>query len=159
MAIDPGLSLKKSSAKNNSRQSAAVGVASFSLETLSGLDGLQVHDIVMQGISVSLARNVVRSFAVITPSEIRTVLGVSEKTLRRRADTTLDANASDRVLRLLSVAEQATAVLGDRDVAERWLTARAIGLDRRRPIELLTSSEGTTMVKTLLTRMECGVYS
>ena len=33
--------------------------------------------------------------------------------------TTLDANASDRVLRLLSVAEQATAVLG----ATLWLAA------------------------------------
>lgn len=79
--------------------------------------------------------------------------------MQRRADTTLDANISDRVLRLLSVAEQATAVLGARDAAERWLIARAIGLDRRRPIELLTSSEGTSMVKTLLTRMEYGVYS
>jgi putative toxin-antitoxin system antitoxin component (TIGR02293 family) len=79
--------------------------------------------------------------------------------LQRRADTALDANVSDRMLRLLSVAEQATAVLGARDLAERWLTAPVISLDRRRPIELLTSSEGTTMVKTLLTRMEYGVYS
>jgi putative toxin-antitoxin system antitoxin component (TIGR02293 family) len=159
MATDPDSSLKKSSAKHDSRLSAAVSVANFSLETLSGLDGLQVHDIVIQGIPVSLARNVVRSFVVITPTEIRTVLGISETTLQRRANTTLDANVSDRMLRLLSVAEQATAVLGARDLAERWLAAPAISLDRRRPIELLTSSEGTTMVKALLTRMEYGVYS
>ena len=159
MATDPDSSLKKSSTKNGSRQFAAVGAANFSLEAVSGLDGLQVHDIVMQGIPVSLTRNIMRSFVVITPTEIRTVLGVSETTLQRRADTTLDANASDRMLRLLSVAEQATAVLGARDLAERWLAAPAIGLDRRRPIELLISSEGTTMVKTLLARMERGVYS
>jgi len=60
---------------------------------------------------------------------------------------------------VLLVAEQATAVLGTRDAAERWLAAPAIGLDRRRPLELLVSCEGTTMVKTLLTRMEYGVYS
>lgn len=157
--MDPDSPLKKSSEKNDSRQSAAVGVANFSFENLAGLDGLQVHDIVMQGIPVSLARRVVRSFVVITPTEVSSVLGVNEKTLRRRANSTLDANISDRVLRLISVAQQATAVLGARDAAERWLNARAIGLDRRRPIELLTSSEGTTMVKTLLTRMEYGVYS
>jgi len=152
-------SLRKPSATNDSRQAAAVSLAEFNLETLSGLEGLQVHDVVVQGISFSLARNVVRSFVVITPIEIRAMLGVSEKTLRRRADLVLDADASDRVVRLLSIMEQATAVLGARDVAERWLAAPAIGLDRRRPIELLASSEGTSMVKTLLARMEYGVYS
>lgn len=159
MAINPDSELKKSSAMNDSRQSAAVGVANFSLETLSKLDGLQAHDIVMQGIPVSVAREVVCSFDFITAAEIRTVLGVSAKTLQRDVGTILDANASDRALRLLLVAEQATAVLGTRDAAERWLAAPAIGLDRRRPLELLVSCEGTTMVKTLLTRMEYGVYS
>ncbi len=131
----------------------------FSSEALSGLQGLQRHDMVIQGVPVSVARNAMRGFDVITSAEILAVLGVSEKTLQRRADTTLDANASDRALRLLSVTEQATKVLGARDAAERWLAAPAIGLDRRRPIELLASSEGTEMVKTLLTRMEYGVYS
>jgi hypothetical protein len=68
MATDPDSSLKKSSTKNGSRQFAAVGAANFSLEAVSGLDGLQVHDIVMQGIPVSLARNIMRSFVVITPT-------------------------------------------------------------------------------------------
>jgi hypothetical protein len=54
------------------------------------------------GIPVSPARHIVRSFVDITPIEIRTGLGVSEKTLQRGADATLEADASDRVLRLLA---------------------------------------------------------
>jgi putative toxin-antitoxin system antitoxin component (TIGR02293 family) len=159
MAANPGSSLKRSSAESDSRQAAAIRVANLSFEKVSQLDGLQAHDIVMRGIPVSLARNVVRSFGVIAPTDIRKVLGVSEQALQRRSDAALDVNASDRTLRLLSVMEQATTVLGARDVAERWLAAHAIGLDRRRPIDLLTSSDGTTMVKTLLKRMEYGVYA
>ena len=73
--------------------------------------------------------------------------------------TTLDHNASDRALRLASVLNQATDVLGSQLAAEHWLSSPAIGLDRRIPIDLLQSSEGTAMVKTLLSRMEYGVYA
>ena len=34
-----------------------------------------------------------------------------------------------------------------------------MGLDRRRPIDLLQSTEGTTLVKTLLIRIDHGVYA
>ncbi len=79
--------------------------------------------------------------------------------LRKRKLAALDANASDRALRLRSVTELATKVLGASAAAEQWLAAPAIGLDRRRPIDLLASPEGMDMVKTLLTRMEYGIYS
>jgi len=50
-------------------------------------------------------------------------------------------------------------VLGSQEAAERWLSTPAMALDRRRPIDLLQSSEGTELVKTLLTRMDYGVYA
>jgi putative toxin-antitoxin system antitoxin component (TIGR02293 family) len=50
-------------------------------------------------------------------------------------------------------------VLGSKDAAEHWLAAPAIGLDQRQPIDLLQSSEGAELVKTLLTRMDYGVYA
>ena len=71
----------------------------------------------------------------------------------------IDRALSDRVLRLVSVVNQATQVLGSQQAAEQWLSSPAIGLDRRIPIDLLQSSEGTAMVKTLLSRMEYGVYA
>ena len=159
MNVDPDPSPMKFPAKTHSRRHPALNAVYLRFATLTGLSGLEMHDAVMKGIPISVVRNVIRSFKILSPTEIRTVLGVSEATLRRRANSTLDANASDRTVRLLAVAELATKVLGARTAAERWLAASAIGLDRRRPIDLLASSEGTDMVKTLLTRMEHGIYS
>lgn len=53
---------------------------------------------------------------------------------------------------------QAIRVLGSEDDAERWLATPAIGLDSRRPVELLSSPEGNELVRTLLTRMDYCVY-
>ncbi|AUB82283.1 antitoxin Xre/MbcA/ParS toxin-binding domain-containing protein [Candidatus Thiodictyon syntrophicum] len=65
----------------------------------------------------------------------------------------------DFTRRLASVTAQAIDTLGSREDAERWLASAAIGLDRYRPIDLLQTSEGTELVKTLLTRMDYGVYA
>ena len=68
--------------------------------------------------------------------------GISERTLQRgdAAGKRLDGNASDRTLRPASVAERAIDVPGSQEAAERWLSAPAMGLDQRRPIDLLQSS-------------------
>jgi putative toxin-antitoxin system antitoxin component (TIGR02293 family) len=55
--------------------------------------------------------------------------------------------------------EQATGVMGSPSAAERWLVTQAIGLDQRRPIDLLRSSAGFLILKTLLTQMDYGVYA
>jgi putative toxin-antitoxin system antitoxin component (TIGR02293 family) len=60
---------------------------------------------------------------------------------------------------LASITERAIDVLGSKEAADQWLSAPAIGLDQRRPIDLLQSSEGADLVKTLLTRMDYGVYA
>jgi putative toxin-antitoxin system antitoxin component (TIGR02293 family) len=56
------------------------------------------------------------------------------------------------------IAEMAAAVLGTRSAAERWLSAPAIALDQRKPVDLLVSVEGRALVRTLLVRMDYGVY-
>ncbi len=126
-----------------------------------GLSPLQAHDLVTQGLPVDKARELMESFHYIDRDTVLKTMGISERTLQRArsADKPLDSNASDRSLRLASVTEQAIEVLGSREAAERWLAAPAIGLDRRRPIDLLQSSEGTELVRTLLTRMDYGVYT
>ena len=45
-----------------------------------------------------------------------------------------------------------------RDDAERWLDSPAIGLNSRRPIELMASPQGAELVRTLLDQMAYGVY-
>ena len=128
----------------------------------SGPTGLTAHDLVAKGIDVADAKQVMAGFTIINEKQFYSVLGITERTMQRRAASatkTLDANASDRALRLMTVMHQATEVLGSQEAAERWLSSPAMGLDQRVPIDLLQSSEGTAMVKTLLSRMEYGVYA
>ena len=128
----------------------------------SGPTGLTAHDLVARGIGVAEAKQVLAGFTIINEKQFYSVLGITERTMQRRAASatkTLDANASDRALRLVTVMHQATEVLGSQEAAERWLSSPAMGLDQRVPIDLLQSSEGTAMVKTLLSRMEYGVYA
>ena len=99
---------------------------------------------------------------IINDKQLYKVLGITERTMQRRTASTtktLDANAGDRALRLVTVLHQATEVMGSQEAAERWLASPAIGLDQRLPIDLLHSSEGTATVKTLLSRMEYGIYA
>ena len=124
--------------------------------------GLRAHDLVTHGVTVADARHLLKSYTLIGESQLYGVLGITPRTMQRRAASaskTLDPNASDRALRLLTVTGQAIAVLGSREAAERWLSTPAMGLDQRQPIDLLRSSEGTDLVKTLLTRMDFGVYA
>jgi putative toxin-antitoxin system antitoxin component (TIGR02293 family) len=57
------------------------------------------------------------------------------------------------------VLAKATAVFGSREEAEQWLERPAIGLDQRRPIDLLATPAGAKIVKDFLTRMKFGVYA
>ena len=127
----------------------------------ANLSPLQAHDLVTKGLPVVAARELMASFHIIDRNAVLRAVGISERTLQRgkAAGKLLDANASDRAMRLASVAEQAIDVLGSQAAAERWLSTPAMGLDQRIPIDLLQSSEGTDLVRTLLTRMDHGVYA
>ena len=133
-----------------------------SLHIGSSITGLKAHALVTAGVSTEQATKFMASLRIIGPKQFFETLGISERTFQRRAASkskSLDTNASDRALRLSTVLALATGVLGSRDEAERWLSAPAIGLDRHTPIDLLQSTEGTELVKTLLTRMDYGVYA
>ncbi|MFD2232909.1 antitoxin Xre/MbcA/ParS toxin-binding domain-containing protein [Phaeospirillum tilakii] len=54
--------------------------------------------------------------------------------------------------------DEVVKLLGGREEAERWLEQPALGLDRRRPIELLATPAGTQLVEDYLTRLEYGVH-
>lgn len=131
------------------------------LERFADMEPLVVHDMVTRGLPVLLARTMMDSYELVERDAVLQAIGVSERTLQRGkdADRRLDSNASDRLLRLAAITEHAIDVLGSQDEAERWLLKPALALDQRRPIDLLQSSEGTELVKALLTRMDYGVYA
>jgi putative toxin-antitoxin system antitoxin component (TIGR02293 family) len=47
--------------------------------------------------------------------------------------------------------------MGSEEAPEQWLERLAIGLDQRRPIDLLSTSAGVKLVETFLERIEYGV--
>jgi putative toxin-antitoxin system antitoxin component (TIGR02293 family) len=60
------------------------------------------------------------------------------------------------VQRVTSRAEQ---ILGSHSEVAHWFRTPAMGLDLRRPIDLLWTDDGVQRVETLLTRLEYGVYT
>jgi putative toxin-antitoxin system antitoxin component (TIGR02293 family) len=54
---------------------------------------------------------------------------------------------------------KATDVLGSPANAQAWLESPAIALDQAKPLQLMDTSTGKEMVRTLLTRIEYGVYT
>ena len=71
----------------------------------------------------------------------------------------LSPEQSDRLARMVRVAERAEEALGNPEKAARWLRKPNRALKQKRPIELLESDVGARMVERALGRIEHGVYS
>ena len=54
--------------------------------------------------------------------------------------------------------EKATRVLGSSKAAKRWMIEPAIGLNRQRPVDLISTEDGRQLVETYLDQMEYAVY-
>ena len=66
---------------------------------------------------------------------------------------------SRRAGKYADILAKATKQLGTIDAAESWLAEPAMGLDQRRPIDLLSTPEGVQLVEEFLTRLEYGIYT
>lgn len=123
--------------------------------------GLAAHAFVIDGVTTGRINQLVQHYNVISLRQVLDVMGISERTFQRAEASSrpLDPNASDRAMRLATATTQATIVLGNLANAERWLTSPELSLEGHRPIDLLQSTAGTELVKTLLGRMEYGVYA
>ena len=118
------------------------------------------HELVLRGIP---AEAMARLFAVLSlPSNLLlATIGVSERSFARRKaspKTRLPVDESERLWRFAEVLAHATRVFGSQGEAEQWLERPAIGLDHRKPIDLLRTHPGTRLVSEYLTRIEHGVY-
>jgi len=70
----------------------------------------------------------------------------------------LSQEQSGRAWKFAEILARATAVLGSQEEAERWLERPAVGLEQRRPIDLLATQAGVELVEEFLQRLEWGVY-
>lgn len=78
---------------------------------------------------------------------------------RRRREQRLQADESDRLVRLARVGVLAAAVLGSDEKAAAWLRRPNRALEGRAPLELLDSDLGAGQVEDLLGRIEHGIFS
>lgn len=125
--------------------------------------GVMAHDAVMKGVPGRALTSIWESARGTLPANsILKAIGVSARTAHRiktEPDKPLDARTTDGIYRLESVRALAKEVLGTAVAANEWLNTEAMGLEFRKPIDLVSTSPGAEAVKTLLQRMKYGVYA
>jgi putative toxin-antitoxin system antitoxin component (TIGR02293 family) len=124
---------------------------------------LDAHELLLHGLPASAVDHLVGSLVFIGKTEsLEKAVGMSLRTWQRRKDAPskpLSQEQSGRAWKFAEILSKATDVLGTQAEAEQWLERPAIGLDQRRPIDLLGTPAGVELVEDYLQRLEYGVYA
>lgn len=122
----------------------------------------EIHGALVRGVPYAMLVNLVDQLTALSADEVADAVGISARTLRRQKDQPgklMPPDLASRTWQLAEVLAQASAVLGGREAAERWMAHPAMGLDGARPIDLLRTLQGAELVTEFLGRLEHGVYS
>lgn len=127
-------------------------------------NNLEAHDILVLGLPSAALLHLTSQVALFTADAfLEKAIGISVRTLQRRKkdapDAVLSVDQSNRTWKFAEILGRATEIFGTNAAAETWLNAPAIGLDHRRPIDLLSTAVGVEAVEDYLTRIEYGVYA
>ncbi len=124
---------------------------------------LDTHEMLLQGLPGQALTHLISSFVVLhKTASLEKAVGISLRTFQRRKDTPekrLSPEQSGRTWKFAEILARATTLLGSQEEAEQWLERRAVGLDQRRPIDLLATPAGVQLVEEFLGRLEYGVYA
>lgn len=124
---------------------------------------MDAHEMLLGGVPSKAASYLVGLVPAVHDRQLYEVaLGMSERTYQRiKVKTTgrLNREQSSRAWTFARILARATDVFGSRDEAIQWLDRPAIGLDQRRPLDLITTPAGVELVETYLQRIEYGVYA
>lgn len=126
---------------------------------------LDAHDLLLTGLPASALLHLTKGVALFGGDQdvLEKAVGMSLRTLQRRkkdaADTLLSVEQSNRTWKFAEILGRATEVFGSQEAAENWLNRPAIGLDQRKPIDLLATAVGVEAVQDYLTRIDYGVYA
>ena len=123
---------------------------------------LEVHEVILKGIPGGALTHMVKHIKTMKPSDLVRAVGVSIRTVQRRAGApqkSLSQDQGGRAWKFAEILTTATEVFGSQEDAEKWLITPAVALDQRRPVDLLSSPAGVEMVEQLLGRLEHGVYT
>ena len=123
---------------------------------------LDAHELLLDGLPGSALTHFVSHLLFIQTESLEKAFGMSLRTFQRRKDAPdkpLSQEQSGRTWKFAEILAKATDVFGSQEDAEQWLERPAIGLDQRRPIDLLATPAGIELVEQYLTRLAYGVYA
>jgi putative toxin-antitoxin system antitoxin component (TIGR02293 family) len=104
--------------------------------------------------------DVVRESFDLTYNELSDMVQISPRTLaRRRTQTRLRPDESERVYRLLKLKDLASDVLGDDDEARAWFREPNHALAEIAPLDLANTEPGVAIVVRLLNQIQHGIVS
>ena len=119
----------------------------------------QLRETVKAGLPYAALEALIGKFGL-AREEAAAALHLPQRTIaRRKKEQKLQADESDRLLRLARVGAQAVATLGSEEKAVQWLRRPNRALGKRVPLDLIDSDIGTRQVEEVLGRIEHGNIS
>ena len=119
----------------------------------------QLRETVKAGLPYACLEALIGKFGL-AREEAAAALHLPQRTIaRRKKEQKLQADESDRLLRLARVGAQAVATLGSEEKAVQWLRRPNRALGQRVPLDLIDSDIGTRQVEEVLGRIEHGNIS
>ncbi len=158
LVFAPARVVRKAPGSSSAATAAASRYAGAALLGLP-LTGLLLSSAVERGVGfdkLQLLSDALKS----TPYEIAEVLHISESTLlRRKKDGKLQADESDRLVRLGQIVAKAIQLFeGDQEGARAWLHRPARALGGITPIKYSQTYLGAQEVEDLIERLEEGIF-
>lgn len=127
------------------------------------VSGLDAHELILRGLPASALDHLVGRLRILHKADsLEKAVGMSVRTYQRRKEAPskpLSQEQSGRAWKFAEILAKASDVFGSQNEAEEWLERAAIGLDGRRPIDLLSTPAGIELVEDYLVRLEYGVYA
>lgn len=123
---------------------------------------LQVHEAIRRGFPGKTLTYMVQNAVDIPSNKVFDVIGISRRTVQRRASRPGEPLSQDQSNRLWKFAEIFSATIelfGGRGAAAHWLTSPSLALEQKAPVDLMTTHAGAELVEQLLGRLEHGVYT
>ena len=120
------------------------------------------HDMLLDGLPSAALVFLIDNLRVLQMAGLEKAAGMSLRTVQRRSEANakpLSPEQSGRVWKFAEILAKAIKVFGTQHAAEQWLESPALGLDQRRPIDLLATPAGVAQVEMYLGRIEYGVYT
>jgi len=123
---------------------------------------IEAHELLIDGLPGEALSYLVENLTVLQrTASLEKAVGMSLRTFQRRKDAPdkpLSQEQSGRTWKFAEILAKASAVFGSQEEAEQWLDRPAMGLDQRRPLDLLATPVGVELVEQFLGRLEYGVY-